>query len=421
MNNNQKKKRKGVIIILFCIILLINLTSICNSFYSSNRIIFVDDDNVNGPWEGTTEYPFRYIQDAIDFSLDNDIIFVVSGSYFEDISISKSITIIGEDRNNTIIEGDNWIVNIYGEGVELKNFTITSHDKDFGYSTGVVIHGCNHVIIDNIINGGVKLYDAQMMEILNNSFFNGGLSFNRYGNDLILNNKIINNTVNNKPLVYFEGKSNEIINNASQVVLSNCRNILIENLEISDFNEPYDGIHLLYCNNCTIRYNYFKNNCYDIRLRYSNQNAISSNVFTSNSWSGISFFYAHNNKISKNKFYNEFIDIGYSNINEIITNEFIKSGISFLSAYNNKISYNNFLEPVDRVYNFDNYFDFVNCPLFLHKNCFTNNYWNSTYKLYLHPIFSINMIYVEKLNKEVIFPFFYFDWHPASEPYNIRG
>ena len=38
------------------------------------NIIYVDDDNINGPWGGTEEHPYRFIQDAVQTFL--------SGSFF---------------------------------------------------------------------------------------------------------------------------------------------------------------------------------------------------------------------------------------------------------------------------------------------------------------------------------------------------
>ena len=43
------------------------------------KTIYVDDDNTAGPWNGTLEYPYRYIQDAIDVSSKDDTIYVFNG------------------------------------------------------------------------------------------------------------------------------------------------------------------------------------------------------------------------------------------------------------------------------------------------------------------------------------------------------
>jgi len=44
----------------------------------------------------------------------------------------------------------------------------------------------------------------------------------------------VNNTVNNKPLVYFEDKSDIVIQNAGQVILVNSSNITLEGFNLSN-------------------------------------------------------------------------------------------------------------------------------------------------------------------------------------------
>ena len=80
----------------------------------------VDDDG---------EADFLIIQDAIDFANDGDTIFVYNGSYYENLTINKSIKLIGGDKNTTIIDGKNksemiTIVTIISSGTLVQGFTI---------------------------------------------------------------------------------------------------------------------------------------------------------------------------------------------------------------------------------------------------------------------------------------------------------
>jgi len=94
---------KKSIIFGFTIILLISSIPISSSFESNdNNIIYVDDD-------GTADY--TRIQDAIDNASDGDTVFVYSGIYYETLSLNKAITIKGENKYTTIIDGKysgNW-------------------------------------------------------------------------------------------------------------------------------------------------------------------------------------------------------------------------------------------------------------------------------------------------------------------------
>ena len=89
----MKKSITIGIILLFLLSSTIPLTS--GYEFSSNNIIYVDDD-------GTADY--TRIQDAIDNASDRDTIYVYSGIYYELINVDKSLDIIGEYNNTTIID-----------------------------------------------------------------------------------------------------------------------------------------------------------------------------------------------------------------------------------------------------------------------------------------------------------------------------
>ena len=103
--------------------------------------IYVDDDNTEGPWDGTLEHPYQYIQDAINVSSDGNIIFVFNGTYYEKILVNRSVNLIGETRNNTIIDGNGSgdVVNITADWVSISEFAIQN-----SVSTG------NRVLIQSI-------------------------------------------------------------------------------------------------------------------------------------------------------------------------------------------------------------------------------------------------------------------------------
>ena len=87
------------------------------------------------PFYGKTLYvgglgPDNYtkIQDAIVNASDDDTVFVFDDSspYYENIMIDKSINLIGENKNTTIIDGSRKddVVHINADSVKLSFFTI---------------------------------------------------------------------------------------------------------------------------------------------------------------------------------------------------------------------------------------------------------------------------------------------------------
>ena len=92
---------------------------------------------------------------------------------------------------------------------------------------------CNNLISENIIQNsvyfGLGLSDSLNNTISDNSFVNDGLYvYKSYKNN------VSNNTVNGKPLVYFENGMDIYIDEAGQVILIGCENITIMNQKIND-------------------------------------------------------------------------------------------------------------------------------------------------------------------------------------------
>jgi nitrous oxidase accessory protein NosD len=69
---------------------------------------------------------YKTIQEAINNASSGDTIFVRKGIYTENIVINKSITLIGEDRESTIIDGGATgnVISIKASNVTIKGFTI---------------------------------------------------------------------------------------------------------------------------------------------------------------------------------------------------------------------------------------------------------------------------------------------------------
>ena len=95
---------------------------------------------------------YSVIQDAINASASGDTIFVYHGTYHERLSIPKSITLIGENRTTTIIEGNQTsdVVTITAEYVTLRSLSIKHRAE---YHAGILLYSDHNTITDTGLYG----------------------------------------------------------------------------------------------------------------------------------------------------------------------------------------------------------------------------------------------------------------------------
>ena len=148
----------------------------------------------------TLEYPT--IQAAVDAANPEDIIQVASGIYYEHVVVNKSLTIVGENKSATIIDGNGTgiVVRIRAPYVEIRGFTV----QNAGDSPNSSIHlgGCvRNTIRDNIIRNsayGITLFNSNNSIIVGNRIMNNswaGIHIRDSSDNIISYNTIINNLV----------------------------------------------------------------------------------------------------------------------------------------------------------------------------------------------------------------------------------
>jgi parallel beta-helix repeat protein len=169
---------------------------------------------------------------------------------------------IAVTSNNNIITGNN-VSNNNGDGIELYyscNNTITGNNVSNNHLDGISLYyfsssNNNTITGNNVCNNncsGIGLWDSCNNTITGNNVSNNyhGISLSAYSNNnTITGNVFVNdglpvysffqntvedNTVNGKPLVYLEDASDIEVIDAGQVILVNCNNITIENLDLSN-------------------------------------------------------------------------------------------------------------------------------------------------------------------------------------------
>jgi len=233
---------------------------------------------------GTGAGNYSSIQSAYNDASNGDTIYVYNGTYYEKLTIEKSIDLVGEEKYTTILDGDsdwNDIIRINNAVVNISGFTITNSGL-----SGITFLGENNIhIFDNIFMNnfiyGIYSYESTNIFIENNTFINDGSNIVVDERDDWDSFTIQNNTVNGKPLRFYHSMNNFTIpSDTGATIIGNCTNVTIHQ------------INLTY-------------SCTGIIISYSSNITISSNILTNNGFSGIyieasSDVYIHQNNLSNN-------------------------------------------------------------------------------------------------------------------------
>ena len=399
------------IIVFFLILLIISNASIqanTNNDVQYQKIIYVDDD-------GGADYTL--IQDAINNATNGDTIFVFSGIYFEHIIVNKSITLIGEDKNNTIIDGQHIgkVVTITANSVTIKGFKLKNCGENLSFrknntDTVIEIRSKNNNILNNIITWDkfAGLYYNPL-----------GININLYSD----NNNITNN---------------EILQCINVIRLESSNNKICDNL--IEMNGG-DGIMLFtyspnlpFCSKNNISNNIFYSiNCKDFGLAiwcYHVKDNIISNNTISDVYGGIHIDSSSNNYVFKNNVSNCLywgISVCNSNNNYILNNEISLNRHAGIyvgwGSYKNLIKNNNITKnrigitltnnKLNKFYQ-NNFIDNKRQVKFALRsilNHWKGNYWDNQI------IHGFPKILFGILGRFI--PWVNFDWRPAKQPYNI--
>ena len=226
------------------VIFLIALTLFLSIFNISNNI---ETCRAEGKTLNVgTGKEYTYIQDAINASNESDTIYVYSGTYTENIKINKSINLIGENKETTIIHGikGNNIIKIskevpldYISNVNISGFKIlqTPVNNYIGifveYANNCKITDC--IIKDSSYGIWMKQTDTSTISGITIENSETGILLSLYSEDnTIKENIIINNNLGISLQDYSNNnviQSNDIVEHSKYGlwVLGNCNSNLI--------------------------------------------------------------------------------------------------------------------------------------------------------------------------------------------------
>jgi len=305
----------------------------------------------------STGLNYTTIQEGINANdtLNGHTLLVESGHYFEHIVVNKSISLIGEDRESTVIDGSNTgtVVNMKANQTIVKNFTICNSGTRLG-DVGIYIGSVQNVRIErNIITNSCGIYEINsngtkfsenimnynwyglcLMFSNNNSITANIMESNYYGiqinscsNSSLSNNSMNNNTYNfgilgNSLQEYIHNvDTTNTINGCFVYYLMNEKDTVVDPMEFPDVG--YLGI----VNSTHVRVDELdisKNWC-SLLLAYTDKSTI-ANVSIADSFHGIYLLYSDNNTIENSRLVGNCFGLeNYGSNNKIVRNIFAKN------------------------------------------------------------------------------------------------
>jgi parallel beta-helix repeat protein len=407
---------RKIIVILICILLF-------GAIVVSGNNIQMQDVEKNG--RGNTLYVggsgqgnYTKIQDAIDDASDGDTVFVYDdrSPYCENLNVTKSISLIGEDRDTTVIDGDfkdNTIL-VESSFVNINNFKVVNSIIDY-YSAGIYVWKNGQLLTDiSIINCvisngeiGIRLTDVKSCFVLNCSIYNNNKNslYAINSDDTLIMNFIIYNNGFLKDAGEFYSGGIDVTGDCENVDILNCHiynnigfgiNSFLGNQNITIYNNTitgsYHGIYIASTDNLNVYNNIvYKNDEFGIYILGVDNGFVYNNMITENGDVGI---------------YDAgvYVQLCFSGViiknNDISSNK--KYGIIILNSSGNIISRNNFIDNEKGAF-------------FIYKtfqgNIWLKNYWN-------RPRF-LPMLIFGLISKNVWFNWFNIDWRPALKLYDI--
>ena len=267
---------KGVMSLPVCIMMLLCAVPLTQGIQShpvqAARMVWYVDDGNTGPYDGSQEFPFPTIQEALLYAQDSDTVYVYAGTYYSSggsswpIQIKHAIMLQGEDPARTEIVGGGtgssmYVVSFYDTTgpAEIRGFTIRKSGTD-------------------IDDGGI-LVNADDVSIINNTLTENQLGIyiiSRHTNCRIEQNLITQNkdgvfgTIDKSEVAY-----NEVVNNSFNGITLFGTNNTIHNNLIS--GHSMDGIEIKGSKDCKVtRNNFYGNhkdayfsNAFDTKWRFN--------------------------------------------------------------------------------------------------------------------------------------------------------
>ena len=235
MNNDGNMMKKAVSWLFMIALVCMILSSCIEERNGEEKTTQFDPSGNLVVIEGKGEYNF--IQDAVDAASDGDTINVYNGIYRETVVLNKSINLLGENMDKTLlinnedIAEDSVIIWVTANNCTVKGFKIEFFNSSFD-TVGIKVSSSDNIISDNTI-----LYTSQGNEKY-------GISVDRYSeNNIIIRNNISESSYG----IYITYASHNDVSRNTIVNSSYCiylRSTYISNVSWNNISSCFQGIRL---------------------------------------------------------------------------------------------------------------------------------------------------------------------------------
>lgn len=252
---------KGIYNVTTYLVPVYNETVIKNN--GASRYVFVEIRTIRVP----TIYPT--IQEAVDAAGSGFTILVSAGTYYENVVVDKAVSLIGENRDTTIIDanGTGTVITMEASNVSIINFTIRNSGV-LWLDSGISLYYSSNIAIQNntmtLNNFGVYLWASS-----NCTFANNNLTGNAHYGFML--ESAFNCTLSRNIVAY---------NFAGIELSSSSNNSLHEN---NVWQCPY-GIVLSSCPNSTLYENNVTNGHWGIYLHGCPNSKLRNNTMVGEGW-----------------------------------------------------------------------------------------------------------------------------------------
>jgi parallel beta-helix repeat protein len=256
------------------------------------------------------DYPT--IQSAVDAASRGDTVYVRAGTYYENVQVNKTMSLVGENPQDTVVDGGDVqdVISVLADHVNITGLAVCDDQPALkgGWDyADISLSGTSCNIFGNVLTDSLA-----------------GVDFSASAN----NNRITENEISNNDWGIYTG-TYDFVNSGEVIANSDVmRNNITDNS---------CGISLR--GNCDrVSGNNIANNEQGILLDYSANNIITGNDITANNEFGIGLFFSSNNEIYHNNIENPYQVLSWESTN--IWDSGYPSGGNYWSNYAGTDLYN---------------------------------------------------------------------------------